>query len=452
MRMLRSYFKEVNMENMNMDDLKDLMGKIEEAMKASYQQQNNIDAKTDELYQETRIMMVEKGKEELETLKQNKKEYDEMTVNALKDTKKAILTIKKESEDKYQEMLLSTMQKRKDIENKLARMRAGETRPEKLTMIENSAAKALEKVNADMKEFQDNHFEKMALLDKYENNINRYAMELDAEEELNNVKIEEEKKAEEKETEEKKVDEKETEEKKVEEKETEEKKVDEKETEEKKADEKEAEEKKVEIKEDPAARAKAELVAAKAMVESKEKESGVQAKTNTEAKVNTETKPQQGKMTEKEENKTVPKIVIGRKLTLARDNKHSTILDMNKILKRQKEDLAENIIKNIFDNNIEDNIKEALKKQDPILLAGIKEAVTLNTLAQKEGKLAIQALVNGDKETLNKVLKFQYDKNDLSKGYLGIVKIEKNLLNLQKNMKRLQSHQLESMSQTQLRD
>ena len=68
--------------NLREENLKDLMEKIDEAMRITREKQTKIDEKQQELREETRIIVVEEGKVELEGLKQEKAEFDEMTFNS----------------------------------------------------------------------------------------------------------------------------------------------------------------------------------------------------------------------------------------------------------------------------------------------------------------------------------------------------------------------------------
>ena len=62
------------MDEKKLEALKTLMEKIHETMRISKEKQALIEEKEKKLYEETRIMMVEKGKAELEELKKEKKE------------------------------------------------------------------------------------------------------------------------------------------------------------------------------------------------------------------------------------------------------------------------------------------------------------------------------------------------------------------------------------------
>lgn len=177
------------------EELEDLLGKISIEMNRTRDRQTSIEEMTEELYNETRPMMVEKRKEEIEQAKNDKAEFDEMTKNALINAKKSILEIKEESEKAYQEKLLETLKRKQDIERKLSSMlvsmRDKKFPEEKLTKAEAAAHKATEKVDAKMNEFQEKHFELREKLSEYEKNVWDNAVELGVEEEIDAVTLEE---------------------------------------------------------------------------------------------------------------------------------------------------------------------------------------------------------------------------------------------------------------------
>ena len=144
------------------EELSKLMDKISDAMKLSDKKQKAMDSKEEKLHKQTKVMLVEEGKQELENLKKEKEEFDEMTVNSLVYSKEQVLLIKEESEKQYQEKLLETMHKQKEIQTKLYSMKRRELSPEKLQQVEKSAQEADQKVKDDMKKFQTEHFKKMA--------------------------------------------------------------------------------------------------------------------------------------------------------------------------------------------------------------------------------------------------------------------------------------------------
>ena len=78
-------------------DIKESMEKIQEAMWISNEKKANIEEKEEKLHEETKIVVVEEQKEEIAKLKKEQVEYDEMTVNALINTKSDILNETKKS-------------------------------------------------------------------------------------------------------------------------------------------------------------------------------------------------------------------------------------------------------------------------------------------------------------------------------------------------------------------
>ena len=107
------------MDEKKLEALKTLMEKIHETMRISKEKQALIEEKEKKLYEETRIMMVEKGKAELEDLKKDKKEFDEMTIPALISAKKQILQIKKEIEKEYIQYQLDGQKLEREKEEKI---------------------------------------------------------------------------------------------------------------------------------------------------------------------------------------------------------------------------------------------------------------------------------------------------------------------------------------------
>lgn len=169
---------EENNNKNNMSELVKLMHKTEKAMEMTREKGLLIEIMEEDLMNETRPMMVEKRKTEIHKNKQEKSEFDQMTVDALRRAKTEVLKIREQSEKEYQDKLLETIEKRKAIENKLNSMKQKGLPEEKLSMAKNSAEKALTKVNDEMKKYQDNHFVKRAKLDEFESQINKFGIEL----------------------------------------------------------------------------------------------------------------------------------------------------------------------------------------------------------------------------------------------------------------------------------
>ena len=192
-------------ERNSMNEIVKLMHQIGRAMEMSRDKQANINKINDNLMEETRPMMVEKMKEEVKLSEQDKTEYDDMTKNSLVNAKKDILKLKEGTEKEYQEKLIETATKHREleaklkrIEDKLASERAKGLSDDKMQEVERAAQKAIDEtnnemnnINNEMKDFQNKHFTKRSKLVEFENSLQGYAMELGFESELANVKLEE---------------------------------------------------------------------------------------------------------------------------------------------------------------------------------------------------------------------------------------------------------------------
>ena len=177
-------------KNNNMSELVKLMHKTGRAMEMTREKQSSIDTLKSDIMEEVRPMMVEKMKEDIKLSENGKKEFDEMTKNAMIEAKTNILQIRETSEKEYQDKLTQFAQKTKRIEEKLASMKNKELPIEKMEMAEKAAKNALDKEKDEMKKFQDNHFIKRAKLDEFDRNISDWAIELGVKDEIDNVKLE----------------------------------------------------------------------------------------------------------------------------------------------------------------------------------------------------------------------------------------------------------------------
>mgnify|MGYP004624861751 CR=1 FL=1 len=237
------------MDRSKIDELTQLMLKVDQSMAMTREKQTMINNMKSNLMEETRPMYIEQSKIKIEEKENEKAEFDEMTTNGLIQAKTQIKKIREESEQEYQNKLLETLEKKKQIEKKLELMEKKGLTEEKITMAKFSAEKALAKVNEEIKTYQEKHFDLRKKLNEMESDIDNYALELGVDiEPLENEKEPEEKKMEEKKPEEKKPEVKKPEEKKPEVKKPEEKKPEVKKPEVKKPEEKKSEEKKPEIK------------------------------------------------------------------------------------------------------------------------------------------------------------------------------------------------------------
>lgn len=233
------------MDRNKIDELTQLMLKLEQSMAMTREKQTMINNMKSNLMEETRPMYIEQNKIKIEEKENEKAEFDEMTTNGLIQAKAQIKRMREESEQEYQNKLLETLEKKKQIEKKLELIEEKGLTEEKLTMAKSSAEKALAKVNEEIKTYQEKHFNLRKKLNEMESDIDNYALELGVDiEPLENEKEPEEKKPEVKKPEEKKPEEKKPEVKKPEEKKSEEKKPEIKKLEVKKPEEKKSEENK----------------------------------------------------------------------------------------------------------------------------------------------------------------------------------------------------------------
>ena len=237
------------MDRSKIDELTQLMLKVDQSMAMTREKQTMINNMKSNLMEETRPMYIEQSKIKIEEKENEKAEFDEMTTNGLIQAKTQIKKIREESEQEYQNKLLETLEKKKQIEKKLELMEKKGLTEEKITMAKFSAEKALAKVNEEIKTYQEKHFDLRKKLNEMESDIDNYALELGVDiEPLENEKEPEEKKMEEKKPEEKKPEVKKPEEKKPEVKKPEEKKPEVKKPEVKKPEVKKLEVKKPEEK------------------------------------------------------------------------------------------------------------------------------------------------------------------------------------------------------------
>ena len=237
------------MDRNKIDELTQLMLKLDQSIAMTREKQTMINNMKSNLMEETRPMYIEQSKIKIEEKENEKTEFDEMTTNGLIQAKTQIKRMREESEQEYQNKLLETLEKKKQIEKKLELIEEKGLTEEKLTMAKSSAEKALAKVNEEIKTYQEKHFDLRKKLNEMESDIDNYALELGVDiEPLENEKEPEEKKPEVKKLEEKKPEVKKPEEKKPEVKKPEEKKPEVKKPEEKKPEEKKPEIKKLEVK------------------------------------------------------------------------------------------------------------------------------------------------------------------------------------------------------------
>ncbi len=161
-------------EKISYEELKELMEKINVAMVGLKGRQVDITNKEKSLYEETAILKVEKGKEELKNLKDTKQEFDEMTMNSIEYARKQISSLLEELNDGVKDTINSMLEKKKDIEHKYESFKEKDLTDDKLAMVEKSFRDNMNKVDNDMKKFQLELLEKKNKLSEYERDISQY--------------------------------------------------------------------------------------------------------------------------------------------------------------------------------------------------------------------------------------------------------------------------------------
>ncbi len=168
--------------------LEEYMNKIKESMKLSNSKKAEIEQLNKKLYEETRIMMVDQEKAELENKKSEKKEFDEMTTQALINAQKDIIALREKLEKDYTKMLLDMQKQEKEVEEKFVKMMQREPTDEKVNWINQSKEKALEALRTKRENSQKEHNEKMVDIKNWENEIQSYAIELNVLDKIDNVR------------------------------------------------------------------------------------------------------------------------------------------------------------------------------------------------------------------------------------------------------------------------
>ena len=171
------------------DELSEYMKKIQESMQISNQRKEELDKLQQELNEETRIMMVDKEKEQIESKKLEKAEFDEMTVNAMVNAKKDILELKQDIEKEYIDKLLQMQSEEKEIESKFNRMQQRGLDKEKMDWAIQSRDKAITDLQNEKQKYQAEHENQMKNLQDWEMDIEKYAKGLDVLDKIDNVRI-----------------------------------------------------------------------------------------------------------------------------------------------------------------------------------------------------------------------------------------------------------------------
>ena len=169
--------------------------KISIEMEKSRERQAKIDQMTNELYEETRPMMVEKMKEEIEEAKREKESFDQMNKESILFAEKEILGKRKILENNLKNKIIETAEKQDTINKKLSSMKKkfleNSISIDIMDRANESARKALDNANAELSEFQKRNSDLMNKLQAEEKTLRGFALELGIEEEFDKTEIEE---------------------------------------------------------------------------------------------------------------------------------------------------------------------------------------------------------------------------------------------------------------------
>jgi len=176
------------------EKLEELMAKIDKAIVQSRSRRDSIEGLNNDLYEETRPMMVEKLKKDIEDAKEQKEELDDITRAHLINVQKEVLSLRKENEEKLQETILNGIEEKRKIDDRLKRKmeeyaNTGRTL-EDFEKIKNYAATARENLEKELEKAKQRHLKLRSALAEMEENVEKYAIELDVLEELKKVRLE----------------------------------------------------------------------------------------------------------------------------------------------------------------------------------------------------------------------------------------------------------------------
>ena len=154
-------------------ELDDLMEKIYTSIDMSNEKQDRINNKEEELKNEVRPVMIEEGKEELKELVEDKKEFDEMTKNAMIQAKLDIIEAREELQKYYVENTSKLLKKQEIVEKRLKDAKiARNLSDEKLIHAEIIANKTIEDIQNELKDTEKYYSKQIGILDGYEYDIN----------------------------------------------------------------------------------------------------------------------------------------------------------------------------------------------------------------------------------------------------------------------------------------
>ena len=186
----------------NYGEMAALMAKIVYSMELSKEKQDTIDKKKAELEMITVNKVYEEKNAEVDELMADKKEFDEMTENALLKMKKDILIERKKLDEenaaKYQEF----SEKYERITSKSAKImeriiqQRDDRVGDRISKVEENANRARKDVDEKAKEWKTKYEEKRNLLNTFDDKIQEFAIDLGILGKLDEIKLEEPKKEE----------------------------------------------------------------------------------------------------------------------------------------------------------------------------------------------------------------------------------------------------------------
>lgn len=181
-------------EEIKKEELDQLIKALGEAISDSKRMGKIIENKQKLAYRETSVLRVEERKKEFENLETERVEFDEMTAAGLARASKKIEKYQENRQKEYQEKLLDIANRKKVLEDKYTRLKERGTSPEKVKMIEDAYENNLNKIDIEMKDFQDNYSKEAKELDNWKKQITDWVKEINCEnkfyEELDKIELE----------------------------------------------------------------------------------------------------------------------------------------------------------------------------------------------------------------------------------------------------------------------
>lgn len=180
------------MEEQNMRDIVKLMNKTKTAIEIVREKQSTINILEGIIENETRPLIAEKMKLDMEKAKEDKKDFDEMTTNSIINAKLTIQKLRNELEEEYKNKLLEKIDKQRKLEEKVNAMKMHETSSDRLLHIDEMAKKSAEKIEEETNEYSKKHFVKINKLNEFDQNLKDWSVELNVVEAFNNAKLQNE--------------------------------------------------------------------------------------------------------------------------------------------------------------------------------------------------------------------------------------------------------------------